>query len=141
MLGNGTSAPTFVAPSTSGNVLTSNGTTWQSAQLNRLTSGTAQASTSGTAINFTGIPSWVKRITVMFSGVSTNGTSHLLVQIGDSAGVENTGYVSNSTLPFGPNHASNYIQQDNGIPAVLYFTPAMKKLTASKRLLLKRSCR
>jgi hypothetical protein len=31
ILGNGTSAPTFVAPSTSGNVLTSNGTTWQSA--------------------------------------------------------------------------------------------------------------
>lgn len=30
ILGNGTSAPTFVAPSTTGNVLTSNGTTWQS---------------------------------------------------------------------------------------------------------------
>lgn len=30
ILGNGTSSPTFVAPSTSGNVLTSNGTTWQS---------------------------------------------------------------------------------------------------------------
>ena len=30
ILGNGASAPTFVAPSTSGNVLTSNGTTWQS---------------------------------------------------------------------------------------------------------------
>jgi len=30
ILGNGTSAPNFVAPSTSGNVLTSNGTTWVS---------------------------------------------------------------------------------------------------------------
>jgi len=30
ILGNGTSTPSFVAPSTSGNVLTSNGTTWQS---------------------------------------------------------------------------------------------------------------
>ena len=30
ILGNGASAPTFVAPSTSGNVLTSNGTTWSS---------------------------------------------------------------------------------------------------------------
>ena len=30
LLGNGTSAPLAVAPSTSGNVLTSNGTTWQS---------------------------------------------------------------------------------------------------------------
>jgi hypothetical protein len=31
ILGNGTSNPTFVAPSTTGNVLTSNGTTWTSA--------------------------------------------------------------------------------------------------------------
>ena len=31
ILGNGTSAPSFVAPGTSGNVLTSNGTTWTSA--------------------------------------------------------------------------------------------------------------
>jgi microcystin-dependent protein len=30
ILGNGTSAPTFVAPGSSGNLLTSNGTTWQS---------------------------------------------------------------------------------------------------------------
>jgi hypothetical protein len=57
-------------------------------------SGTAQASTSGTSIDFTSIPSWVKRITVMLSGVSTNGTSNILVQLGDSGGVETTGYVS-----------------------------------------------
>ena len=57
-----------------------------------ITSGTAVASTSGTSIDFTGIPSTVKRITVMFSGVSTNGTSINLIQIGDSGGIENTGY-------------------------------------------------
>lgn len=60
-------------------------------------SGTAVASTSGTSIDFTGIPSWVKRITVMFAGVSTNGTSPLLIQLGDAGGVETTGYVSSST--------------------------------------------
>jgi hypothetical protein len=49
---------------------------------------------SGTSIDFTSIPSWVKRITVMFSGVSTSGTSNMLVQIGDSGGIENTGYTS-----------------------------------------------
>jgi hypothetical protein len=59
----------------------------------KLTSGTSVASTSGTSITFNSIPSWVKRITVMFSGVSTNGTSILLVQLGDSGGVENTGYI------------------------------------------------
>ena len=56
------------------------------------TSGTAVVTTSGTAIDFTGIPSWVKRITVMFNGVSTNGASIILVQIGDSGGIENTSY-------------------------------------------------
>jgi hypothetical protein len=32
----------------------------------------------------------------MFSGVSTSGTSSLLIQIGDSGGIENTGYISTS---------------------------------------------
>jgi hypothetical protein len=59
-----------------------------------LTSDTAQASTSGTSIDFTSIPSWVRRITVMLSGVSTNGTSALLFQLGDSGGVEVSGYIS-----------------------------------------------
>jgi hypothetical protein len=63
-----------------------------------ITSGTAVASTSGTSINFTSIPSWVKRITVMFNGVSVSGTSSPLVQLGDSGGIENTGYLSYSTV-------------------------------------------
>jgi len=63
-----------------------------------LVSGTAVASTSGTSIDFTGIPSWVKRITVMFSGVSVSGTSSWLVQIGDSGGIENTGYTSSAFI-------------------------------------------
>jgi hypothetical protein len=57
-----------------------------------ITSGTAVASTSGTSIDFTSIPSWVKRITVMFNGVSTNGTSKLLVQVG-SGSVTTSGYL------------------------------------------------
>ena len=47
-----------------------------------ITRGTAVASTSGTSIDFTSIPSWVKRITVMFTGVSTSGTSNIQVQLG-----------------------------------------------------------
>ena len=58
-----------------------------------ITSGTSQASTSGTSIDFTGIPSWVKRVTVMFNGVSTNGTSYFLIQIG-SGSVTTSGYTS-----------------------------------------------
>ena len=70
-----------------------------------IVSGTAQASTSGTSIDFTGIPSWVKRVTVMFNELSTNGTSTILIQIGDSGGVETTSY--NATAMNGPNVGGN----------------------------------
>ena len=56
-----------------------------------ITSGTAVASTSGTSIDFTSIPSWVKRITVMFNNVSTNGSSNLQVQVGNGS-IVTTGY-------------------------------------------------
>ena len=62
-----------------------------------IVSGTAVASTSGTSIDFTSIPSWVKRITVMFNGVSTNGTSEVQIQIGTSGGIQATGYSGTAT--------------------------------------------
>ena len=62
-----------------------------------LISGTAQATTSGTSIDFTGIPSWVKRVTVMFNGVSTSGSSPVLIQIG-SGSVTTSGYTSGSIV-------------------------------------------
>jgi len=68
-------------------------TTATGAVYNGLQTGTAQASTSGTAITFTGIPSWVKRVTVMFQGVSTTGTSPYLIRIG-SGSIASSGYVS-----------------------------------------------
>ena len=62
-----------------------------------ITRGTEVATTSGTSVDFTSIPSTVKRITVMFNGVSTNGSNDYIIQIGDSGGIENTGYVSESS--------------------------------------------
>jgi hypothetical protein len=99
LLGNGTSAPQFVAPSTAGNLLTSNGTTWVSSvpAAYPLTSGTAVASTSGTSIDFTSIPSWVKRVTVMYSGISVSGTSNLMIQVG-AGSVTTSGYTSSLSL-------------------------------------------
>jgi hypothetical protein len=58
-----------------------------------LTLSTAQNSTSGTSIDFTSIPSWVKRVTITLNGVSTNGSSSLVVRIG-SGGITTTGYSS-----------------------------------------------
>lgn len=66
----------------------------------KLVLGTAKASTSGTSIDFspadgTGIPSWAKRITVMFNKVSISGGDNILVQIG-SGSFLTTGYLSNA---------------------------------------------
>lgn len=67
-------------------------TDWLSFQ--PLIAATAQTTTSGTSIDFTAIPSGTKRITIMLADVSTSGTSNMLVQLGDSGGIETTGYVS-----------------------------------------------
>ena len=74
----------------------SNSVTINSGAVLGITSGTAVASTSGTSIDFTSIPSWVKRITVMFNGVSTNGSSQVQVQIG-SGSIVTTGYAGGAS--------------------------------------------
>jgi len=71
-------------------------TTNSGAVYNGISAGTAVASTSGTSIDFTSIPSWVKRITVMFNGVSTNGTSNIQIQIG-SGSVTASGYTGGTS--------------------------------------------
>lgn len=60
---------------------------------NGIQSSTAVASTSGTSIDFTSIPSWAKRITVMFSGVGLNATTDIQIQIG-SGSFTTSGYGS-----------------------------------------------
>ena len=74
----------------SAGVTTNSGAVYDSIQR-----GAAVASTSGTSIDFTSIPSWVRRITVMFSGVSTSGTSNILVQLGSTT-FTTTGYGSSA---------------------------------------------
>lgn len=59
-----------------------------------LTLMTALPSTSGTAVEFTGIPSGRKRIEFLLDGVSHNGTSPVIIQIGGTGGFQGTGYAS-----------------------------------------------
>jgi len=90
-------------PSQAGNAgkaLVTDATTASWTTINGITSGTAVASTSGTAINFINIPSTVSRITVMFAGVSTSGTSSHLLQLGTSAGVTTSGYICSAVRFF-----------------------------------------
>jgi len=87
---------------------TISGATINSSTLNggSITLGTAQASTSGTAIDFTGIPSWARRITVIMSGVSTSGTSNVQVQAG-SGSFQTSGYLSSNGITSGGAASSN----------------------------------
>ena len=91
-----------------------------------ITSGTAVASTSGTSIDFTGIPSWVKRITVMFSGVSVNSNSYVLIQIG-SGSVTTTGYLSyavrsgNSLSTTGQTSTAGFVMDSGGDGSNIFY--------------------
>lgn len=64
-----------------------------------MVSNAAIATTSGANIDVPAIPSWVKRITINFAGVSVNATANLAVTIGDSGGLETSGYVSGYVRP------------------------------------------
>lgn len=93
---------TYILPADDGDasqVLSTDGSgtlDWVASSAGGFTLGTKQASTSGTAITFTGIPAGTKMIVITFSAVSTNGTSPLGVQLGDSDGIETTGYLGAS---------------------------------------------
>jgi hypothetical protein len=92
---------------TSGQVLTSNGSgsapSWTT--VTALTAGTAVSAT-GIAVDFTGIPSSAKRITVMIDAVSTDASATLAVQLGDSGGIETSGYTGGLAWT-GPNTGSS----------------------------------
>ena len=104
-----------------------------------LTLATSVATTSGTAIDFTGIPSWAKRITVMLDVVSTNGTAIKQLRIGDSNGVATTGYVagvgggtaagqySSDTGGFNLNYTGNNTAGDSISGAVVLTTAGSNK--------------
>jgi len=86
----------------------------QGAVYNGLATATVQNSTSGTSIDFTGIPLWVKRITVMFSSVSLSSSAHLLVQLG-SGSVTTSGYTAVSSRQGGTDSTTN-VTSTSGFP-------------------------
>lgn len=91
------------------------------------TAGTAVASTSGTSIDFTSIPSWVKRVTVMFKGVSLSSNANFLVQLG-SGSVTTTGYVSCGGL-MGSTNTALTVTSTSGM--IVYSSSATRTLTGS----------
>jgi hypothetical protein len=103
-----------------------------------INSATAIASTSGTSIDFTSIPSWVERITLVFQGVSISGSSWpFLVQIGPSGGVETSGYNgASSTLTSNATSSTNYtdgfaIRNDNSSAATIHGIMTIVNITGN----------
>ena len=90
-------APSRLAAGTSGQALVTAGAganpAWGS--INTLTLGTP-VSASSTSVDFTGIPSWAERVTIVIASLSSNGTSNFQVQIG-SGSFTTSGYTSQAS--------------------------------------------
>lgn len=112
---NTASTLTIGLPAVNGTVITTadSGTVTPTMLARPLTLATAQNTTSGTSIDFTGIPSWARRVTVMFDIVSTNGTSTLQLQLG-SGSIKTSGYVGVSTTIV--NNTLSTVNIGTGIP-------------------------
>jgi len=92
--GDTSGAVTISAPAVAGtNTLTLQAATATSAVNTRAT---AVTSTSGTSIDFTSLPAWIKKITVMFTGVSLSATANFLIQLGTGGTATTSGYASSS---------------------------------------------
>jgi hypothetical protein len=74
---------------------------------------------SGTAVDFNSIPSWAKKLTVVINGISTGGTSPIVILLGKSTGLQTTGYVGSvfNDVTSGPPLASQY-PGNTGFPLV-----------------------
>jgi hypothetical protein len=104
----------------------------QNGTVGLINAGTAVASTSGTSIDFTSIPAGVKRITVMFNGVSTNGTSLPLVQIG-AGSVSSSGYASMGGVGY---NTSQYLVTSSTAGFVIYNNQATAAMSGATVLTL-----
>lgn len=90
-----------ISPTAAGNtVFSTDGANWSSTA--KIVRGTS-VSASGTSVDFTGLPSWVKRITIMVQGVSTASTGAVIFRIGTGGTPTVTGYTSVMTYAFGTN--------------------------------------
>lgn len=106
-----------VSPTTAGNVLfTADGSVWSSTA--KIVRGTLVTLTTQTAVDFTSIPSWVKRITITLVGASLSGTANILFQLGTGGVPTTSGYLgSSSSASFASTVAT--INVSTGIPGYL----------------------
>jgi len=117
---------TIAAPAVSGtNTITlpvGTGTATVAGVNSNIVAGTTVASTSGTSIDYTSLPSWIKRITIMFNGVSLSGSANLLIQIGTGGTPTTSGYSSTSSYALASGSASGGVSSTAGY--IMYIATA-----------------
>ena len=120
-----------LAAGTDGQVLKTSGASANPSWGDIVNSGTVQATTSGTTFDYTGLPSWIKRVTVILNGV-TLSANYPIVQLGTSAGFETTGYTAGFSNIFS-NDQNSSVAFTNGFPAESsgYFIIEIVKLSSS----------
>jgi hypothetical protein len=137
-----TSAGVIVTSDTSGDIaLQSAGTTKftiaSTGAYGQLVSMTAQTPSAVTFADFTGIPSWAKRLTVMFNGVSFTNTANVFIQLGTASGFASTGYISTSNIlnnasgSSGSSSTSGFLVFDGDASYVLYGTCVITLLSSN----------
>jgi hypothetical protein len=90
-------------------------------QTKRLTKLAAVETTSGTFKDVTGIPSWTKVIKVYLNGISSNGASPFILQLG-SGTPETTGYNSTGSSGSVPTTATSGLLLSANMGAAIAYT-------------------
>jgi hypothetical protein len=111
--------PTAIATGDDGQVLTSAGAGAQPAFEDAgggITFGTAVAISSVSSVTFTGIPAGTNRIEIMYSGVTWSVSDIVQTQIGDSGGLETSGYLAMVTsYTESTEHTAFFRHHNNGM--------------------------
>lgn len=120
-----------LATGTNGQAFKTGGASANPSWADILNSGTVQNTTSGTAFDFTGLPSWVRRVIVLINGA--NPTAGIpIVQLGTSAGFETSSYTAGYSAVFG-NDQNNTQASTAGFPVIgsMYGVVEINKISAS----------
>ena len=101
---------------TSGQYLQTNGSgplSWQTVSASNLTRLTYVALTNQTSVDFTSLPSGIRKLFLVLDGVKISSTGTLMIQLGDSGGLETSGYVSGSRLFYSSTTSTYHERSDS----------------------------